>query len=138
MCIAGVTQDLRCIRPVTDGGVRIWSLYKSKKPIIYPGSKVWMDFSESEISPPHIEDRTFDPLSVEHKDSFSQRHWETLLRKISYGSVQDVFDGYLEVSVACSQERILAHLEPSRTSMSANITAGAAVRPADGQDGLRG
>ena len=54
-----------------------------------------MDFSESEISPPHIEDRTFDPLSVEHKDSFSQRHWEVLLRKISYGSVQDVFDGYL-------------------------------------------
>ena len=84
VCIAGVTQDLRCIRPVADGGVRIWSLYKSKKPIIYPGSKVWMDFSESEISPPHIEDRTFDPLSVEHKDAFSRRHWETLLRKISY------------------------------------------------------
>ena len=96
VCIAGVTQDLRCIRPVADGGVRIWSLYKSKKPIIYPGSKVWMDFSESEISPPHIEDRTFDPLSVEHKDSFSQRHWETLLRKISFGSVQDVFDGNLK------------------------------------------
>ena len=52
VCIAGVTQDFRCIRPVTDGGVRIWSLYKSRKPIIYPGSKVWMDFSEAEITPP--------------------------------------------------------------------------------------
>ena len=95
VCIAGVTQDFRCIRPVTDGGVRIWSLYKSKKPIIYPGSKVWMDFSEAEINPPHVEDRTFDPMSVEHTDTFSQRHWETLLRKISYVSVQDVFDGSL-------------------------------------------
>ena len=96
VCIAGVTQDSRCIRPVADGGVRIWTLYKSRKPIIYPGSKVWMDFSEAEINPPHIEDRTFDPMSVEHKDGFSQRHWETLLRKISYGSVQDVFDGNLK------------------------------------------
>ena len=95
VCIAGVTQDFRCIRPVTDGGVRIWSLYKRKKPIIYPGSKVWMDFSEAEMDPPHIEDKTFDPLAVEHKDAFSQHHWETLLRKISYGSVQDVFDGNL-------------------------------------------
>ena len=95
VCIAGVTQDFRCIRPVTDGGVRIWCLYKDKKPIIYPGSKVWMDFSEAEINPPHIEDKTFDPLSVEYKDTFSQLHWETLLRRISYGSVQDVFDGNL-------------------------------------------
>ena len=95
VCIAGVTQDFRCIRPVTDGGVRIWTLYKSKRPIIYPGSKVWMGFSEAEINPPHIEDRTFDPMSVQDKDAFSQRHWETLLRKISYGSVQDVFDGNL-------------------------------------------
>ena len=95
VCIAGVTQDFRCIRPVTDGGVRIWTLYKSKRPIIYPGSKVWMGFSEAEINPPHIEDRTFDPMSVGHKDSFSRRHWETILRKISYGSVQDVFDGNL-------------------------------------------
>ena len=39
VCIAGVTQDLRCIRPVADGGVRIWTLYKSREPIIYPGSK---------------------------------------------------------------------------------------------------
>ena len=67
MCIAGVTQDCGVSGPSPMEGFAYWSLYKSKKPIIYPGSKVWMDFSESEISPPHIEDQTFDPMSVEQR-----------------------------------------------------------------------
>ena len=96
VCIAGVTQDLECIRPVVKGGVRLWSLYENRRPVIYPSAKVWMDFSTAEVVPPHIEDRTFDFRTIELKDAFEARHWESLLRQTSFHSVQDVFDGTLE------------------------------------------
>lgn len=96
VCIAGVTQEFECIRPVIEGGVQIWDLYKHDKPIIYPGAKVWMDFSPAQITPPHIEDLTFDPKTVELKDAFEGQYWETLLRKTSSESVQAIFDGNLK------------------------------------------
>ena len=96
VCVAGITQELDCIRPVVEGGVQIWDLYKDDQPIIFPGAKVWMDFSPAQIAPPHIEDRAFDPRTVEFKDAFDDKHWETLLRKTSSESVQAIFDGNLK------------------------------------------
>ena len=108
VCIAGVNPELECIRPVTDDGVRIWTLYRDGKPAIFPGAKLWFDLSPTETAPPHIEDRTFSPRTVAYKDTFQPRHWETLLRRISYESVQGVFDGYLE-------ERRVAPGAPTRS-----------------------
>ncbi len=96
VCIAGVTQELVCVRPVVEGGVQLWDLYQGDEPIIFPGAKVWMDFAPAEIMPPHIEDRTFDPKTTEFKDAFVGQHWETLLRKTSSESVQATFDGNLK------------------------------------------
>ena len=96
VCVAGVMQNLDCIRPVIGGGVQIWDLYKDDNPIIFPGAKVWMDFSPTHITPPHIEDRTFDPGTIEYKDAFEGQHWETLLRKTSSESVQSIFDHNLK------------------------------------------
>ena len=96
VCIAGVTEELECIRPVVEGGVQIWDLYKEDNPIIFPGAKLWMDFSPTHITPPHIEDRAFDPRTIEYKDAFEGRHWETLLRKTSSKSVQSIFDDNLK------------------------------------------
>ena len=95
VCIAGLTEDFQCIRPVVDGGVRIWSLYKSKVPIIYPSSKIWVDLSPAQIVPPHVEDQTFNPRSIEFKDRFEPHHWEKLLTRSSFSSVQDIFAGKL-------------------------------------------
>ena len=55
-----------------------------------------MDFSPTHITPPHIEDRTFDPRTIEYKDAFEDRYWETLLRKTSSESVQSIFDGNMK------------------------------------------
>jgi hypothetical protein len=96
VCVAGVTQNLDCIRPVIEGGVQIWDLYKDDNPIIYPSAKVWMDFSPTLITPPHIEDRAFDPRTIEFKEAFKGNHWETLLRKTSSESVQIIFDDNLK------------------------------------------
>lgn len=92
VCIAGLTEDLRCVRPVVDGGVRIWSLYKSGDPVIFPSAKVWMDLTPAEIVPPHIEDQTFNLVSIEFKDRFEPLHWRALLSRSSFPSVQDIFD----------------------------------------------
>ena len=96
VCIAGVTPEFKCIRPVIEGGVQLWDLYKDDIPIIFPGAKVWMDFSPAPITPPHIEDRTFDHRTIEYKDAFEGKHWETLLRKTSSESVQAIFDDNLK------------------------------------------
>ncbi len=96
VCIAGVTRSLECIRPVTDSGVRLWSLYKNGKPIVYPGAKIWLNLSPAEILPPHIEDHEFDPDAIEYKDRFEGDHWETLLQKTCRESVQSIFDGNLK------------------------------------------
>ena len=95
VCIAGLTEELQCIRPVVDGGVRIWTLYKSREPVVFPSAKVWMDLSPARIVPPHIEDQTFDPSSLEFKDKFEPHHWEKLLSLSSLPSVQDIFHGNL-------------------------------------------
>ena len=96
VCIAGITPEFECIRPVIEGGVQMWDLYKDDNPIIFPGAKVWMDFSPARINPPHIEDRIFDPRTAEFKDAFEGNHWETLLRKTSSESVQSIFDDNLK------------------------------------------
>ena len=97
VCIAGVTEELECVRPVVDDGVRIWSLYQSRKPVIFPSAKVWMDLSPAaKVVPPHIEDRTYQLDSIEYKDRFKPKYWELLLSKISCRSVSDIFDGNLD------------------------------------------
>ena len=96
VCVAGVTPEFECIRPVIEGGVQIWDLYEDDTPIIFPGAKVWMDFSPTQVTPPHIEDRAFDLSAVEYKDAFEGRHWETLLRKTSSESVHAIFDDNLK------------------------------------------
>ena len=96
VCIAGITPKFECIRPIVEGGVQMWDLYQEDKPIIYPGAKVWMDFSPAQITPPHIEDRAFDPKTVEFKGAFEGQYWETLLKKTSRESVQAIFDGNLK------------------------------------------
>jgi len=95
VCIAGVNKDLTCIRPVIEDGVLIWDPLREGKPVIFPGAKVEFDPTPTEITPPHIEDATFDPDSVESKGAFGERTWERLLRMICFESVAEIFDGHL-------------------------------------------
>ena len=95
VCIAGVNKELKCIRPVIEDGVLIWDLLRQGKPVIFPGAKVEFDLTPADVVPPHIEDLTFDPDSVERRGVFVDRHWEQLLRSICFESVAEIFDGHL-------------------------------------------
>ncbi len=96
VCIAGVNRDFKCIRPVLDRGVTVWNLFKDGESIIYPSAKIELDLTPTDIDPPHIEDATFDPESISAKGRFEGKDWETLLRKTSFDSVEEMFDGYLQ------------------------------------------
>ena len=96
VCIAGVNKDLKCIRPVIEGGVLVWDLLRGGKPVIFPGAKVEFDLTPTDVTPPHIEDATFDPDTVKSRGTFGELHWEQLLRSICFKSVSEIFDGHLE------------------------------------------
>ena len=96
VCIAGVNRDFKCIRPVLEAGVTVWNLFKDGESIIYPSAKIELDLSSAEIIPPHIEDASFDPETIISKGRFEDRHWETLLQRTSFESVEELFDGHLE------------------------------------------
>ena len=81
VCIAGVTPEFKCIRPVIEGGVQLWDLYKDDTPIIFPGAKVWMDFSAApNNSPAHRGSRIRPPgpsnIRTHSRDGIGKRFCE--------------------------------------------------------------
>ena len=96
VCIAGVTDDGRCVRPVRQGGVQRSHLYRDARLAVYPRAKVRFDFSPTEIVPPHIEDMRFEPKSVAQVGACNDSEWEEVLRSTCFPSVAKMFDGYLE------------------------------------------
>ena len=102
VCIVGIDQDSRCIRPVLPPpGVLRKHLYIRKgiifkKLVICPRAKVRFDFHQVPIKPPHIEDLGFDPKSVVYEGSCTDAEWEKVLKASSFRSVEDIYDGCLQ------------------------------------------
>lgn len=96
VCIAGVGDDGRCVRPIRQGGVQRSHLFRDGRLAVYPRAKVRFDFSPTEIVPPHIEDMRFEPKSVAQVGACNDSEWEEVLRSTCFPSVAEMFDGYLE------------------------------------------
>lgn len=99
VCIVGIDQDSRCIRPVLPPpGVLRQNLYVDDKLAIRPRARVRFNFRKHRIEPPHIEDLDFDPKSVVYKGLCSEHEWEQVLSASSFCSVQDIYDGCLQAN----------------------------------------
>ena len=97
ICIGGVDRDGDCIRPITREGVRRNHIFHDGELIAYPGALVEFDlYPVSVVMPPHIEDWYFDPSATRHVVDCTDAQWEAILKKGCFGSVDEVFDGYLE------------------------------------------
>ena len=96
VCIAGVNSKLECIRPVIGGGVRISHLYKDRMPVVFPSASIRLKLSHAEQIPPHIEDFSFDPATIEFCGTLDSDSWEDLLRRSCFKSVHAIFDGKLD------------------------------------------
>ena len=66
VCIAGIDQYNKCIRPVLPTGVCQRHLYIGDKLAIRPRAKVTFDLHKVPIKLPHIENLGFDPDSIEY------------------------------------------------------------------------
>jgi len=102
VCIVGIDQDSRCIRPVLPPpGVLRKHLYIRKyiifeKLAICPRAKIKFDFHQVPLKPPHIEDLGFDSNSISYQGFCDDAEWEAVLQASSFHSVQDIYDGLLQ------------------------------------------
>ena len=64
VCIVGISQRNRCVRPILPSGVHWKHLYIGDKLVIRPRAKVTFEFRKVPIKPPHIEDLGFDLHSI--------------------------------------------------------------------------
>ena len=69
VCIAGIDEQLTCVRPVVPHGIRRRQLFGSGRLIIFPRAKVAFDLSPAPIAPPHIEDQQFNRDCPDQTDS---------------------------------------------------------------------
>lgn len=95
VCIAGIDQYNRCVRPVLPGGVRQEHLYIKGELAIRPRAKVIFDFHQVPIKPPHIENLGFDPDSIEYLGLYTDSEWEGVLQASSFSTVENIYDGLL-------------------------------------------
>ena len=96
VCIAGIDEQLTCVRPVVPHGIRRRQLFGSGRLIIFPRAKVAFDLSPAPIAPPHIEDQQFKPGSIAIQGVCSESEWEEVLRSICFPSVTGTFDGHVD------------------------------------------
>lgn len=95
VCIAGIDGQGNCVRPVVRGGVRKQHLFRGRNIVIYPRAVVEFDLSGTNVTPPHIEDMTFDPRSLVSGEDCGDAAWKTVLEESSFPSIDTMFDGVL-------------------------------------------
>ena len=96
VCVAGIDDYGNCVRPVARGEVRERHLYQGGRLIICPKAKVEFDLAPTRITPPHIEDKGFDPSTITGRGFCTDDEWERILRNSCFDSVEAIFDGHLE------------------------------------------
>ena len=96
VCVAGISENGECIRPVCNGGFLKKYLYVDNRVLIRPGARIEFDFIQAKIEPPHIEDKTFDPTSIVSYGVCNNNEWEHVLKSSSYTRVKDIYDGFLQ------------------------------------------
>ena len=97
VCIAGIGPANTCIRPVLpSSSVRESHLRANGAPLIFPRSKVQFDLLPIPVTPPHIEDREFDPASILGQGVCDDEEWEATLLASCSASVDRLYDGFLQ------------------------------------------
>lgn len=92
ICIAGVDDEGRCVRPVVPDG-NLWEAFLTSVPgvTVRPFSQLSLAFLESKPDPPHTEDRLFNPWTMQFVRQLSRSEAAALLQGILDPSVADIF-----------------------------------------------
>jgi len=95
VCVVGITEDGKTIRPVHPSGFLKSYLYNNNDLVVCPRAKVEWDFTQDHPVPPHIEDKLFIPNSLKYYGKCDDKQWEQYLLKVSFKTVKDIYQGYL-------------------------------------------
>lgn len=95
VCVVGINEQGRTIRPVNDDGFLKSYLYHNSKLIIFPRAIVEFDLIEKSPEPPHIEDMVFDPKTIKFHGVCDDAQWERTLLTTSFNAVDQIYEGNL-------------------------------------------
>ena len=91
VCVAGVTKDGVCVRPVLPEGIFEPWLYQNGSVVVRPYAKVKLDLIDHIPKPPHTEDWDFDPDSLQSNGLINEDKRERFLNWILDPCVADIF-----------------------------------------------
>lgn len=96
VCVVGIDEAGNCIRPCCEGGFLKDYLYDADgRLVVRPRAKVEFDLHPITCQAPHIEDMGFEPDSIRGRGLCNNKEWESILKRSSYTSVDDIYDGLL-------------------------------------------
>jgi hypothetical protein len=91
VCIAGVNQQRKCIRPILPYGITEDWLYQNGHCIIRPFSRVNLDLLENRPDPPHTEDWLIDGEFKIFKGILEEKFKIQLLNETAQDTVNNIF-----------------------------------------------
>ncbi len=98
-CVAGIDQNNVCVRLFWDDkGFPKDFLFQDGKVIIRPRANITVNLHPVPINPPHIEDMGFDPKSIVLEGLVSESKWEQLLKRSSFNTIFQIYDGLLQAN----------------------------------------
>lgn len=92
VCVAGITKNKECIRPVLRRGIMEDWLYEDRQPIIRPFAKITLNLIKNDPHPPHTEDWEFDPDSREFCGMVAESKRKDYLDRVLDPSVDSIFE----------------------------------------------
>jgi len=93
VCIAGVTEDGRSIRPTLPfPGIQEDWLYENEQCVIRPYARVTLDLLEHQPDPPHIEDWEIDPAIKQFERMLGDQERRALLQGMIFPSIEAIFE----------------------------------------------
>jgi len=97
VCIAGITEDGRTIRPtIPNPGIQEDWLYTNKQCVIRPFSRVILDLLHHQSNPPHTEDWVINPKVKKFTHILGDHEKNDLLSKIAFPKVSDIFQAEIQ------------------------------------------
>lgn len=96
VCVVGVNEQGRTIRPVHARGFLKEYLFGWFRLKVFPRAVVEFEFIEEKPQPPHIEDMVFKPGYIKFKGISDDIGWESTLLTTSFDAVDKIFEGNLK------------------------------------------
>lgn len=93
VCVAGYDNDRVCIRPVLpQPGIHERTLFKNKRPYVFPFAEVEYELLRPHPQPPHTEDYLYDPTRTRFVRRLDEEQRKALLKQTLFPDLYELFE----------------------------------------------